>query len=785
MKEKSAEDIICPHCGFDSSKYTASEYQLPVYTKLSDGRYIIGKAIGSGGFGITYIAFDTRLKVPVAIKELFVTSKVRREHGRTVLMNTTESGIRQYEEIKRRFMQEARTMAELENIDGVVKVKDYFQQNDTAYIVMEYLNGMTLKELLQSKKKRMPLNEVMTLLKPIMDSLDKMHKAGIVHRDISLDNIMITKDGRVKLIDLGGEKRLGEFDDEDKTVAIKKSVYTPIEQILGKSSNIGPWTDIYALAVTIYRCICGRFPKEAGDRSNDKDIEKPSKLGVSIHKKQEETLLKALALDRKDRIQSIEQLQKGLSGEKKKSKIPVALAGIAGLAIVAAGGGFFWLQQSNQFVTIDGGTYVIANYQNPDLVLDVPQNYYESGTSLLLGTADSSNAQKFYVKKKDKDAYYISAVCSDHSVTSEKSDLVQATFSEDLAKEQSWYFESAGKGTYYIKSGDNKYITCENDSASENTNVVVADNKDSASAKWVLISTRLNEEDQVTPVKGMSIKKEDGVYQIIPIVNEEQRVTLNENSWNVQEDKLSIEQKIYITNTDDGVKITSAADERNLLDSDDNWKVIFVRRGSCYIENQEGKVLTLNTDDGSISLSDVNEKDDTYQRWYIESSELDVIELLYQAIERNPTCYIEDRKNYNVMSARNDSTQEGAMLQMTIDPHSVKSSEFTFNQIEYGKYEIVNNYTHKLITAVPEIDDSARLMDATGSENQIWTFESVGDGGYYLKSENGYYLGVDSEHNTSVICSRSVDDKNEYQWDLMIEAEDNEYWSITIPQENK
>lgn len=283
--------------------------------------------LGTGGFGITYIAFDTRLEIPVAIKELFVADKVKRKHGRTILMDTTENGIREYREMKRRFMKEAQTMAELENVEGVVKVKDYFTENDTAYIVMEYLDGKTLKEILEDNRKKMTVLQTVTLLEPVMHSLSKMHKAGIIHRDISLDNIMITKDRRVKLIDLGGEKRLGNYSDTDRTTAIKKSVYTPVEQILGKSSSIGPWTDVYALAVTIYRCICGTFPKAAGDRENDKDIEKPSRLGVRISKKQEEILLKALAIDRKNRIQTVDQLLAGLKEEKKTGKIPLIIAG--------------------------------------------------------------------------------------------------------------------------------------------------------------------------------------------------------------------------------------------------------------------------------------------------------------------------------------------------------------------------------------------------------------------------------------------------------------------------
>ena len=342
MKEKRNADEVCPYCGFDNRKYAPLDFQLSPYTTLSDGRYVIGKVLGTGGFGITYIAFDTRLEIPVAIKELFVADKVKRKHGRTVLMDTTENGIREYREMKRRFMKEAQTMAELENVEGVVKVKDYFTENDTAYIVMEYLDGKTLKEILEDNRKKMTVLQTVTLLEPVMHSLTKMHKAGIIHRDISLDNIMVTKDRRVKLIDLGGEKRLGNYSDADRTTAIKKSVYTPVEQILGKSSAIGPWTDVYALAVTIYRCICGTFPKAAGDRENDKDIEKPSKLGVRISKKQEETLLRALAIDQKKRIQTVDQLLAGLKEDKKNGKWPFIVAGLLAIGMVAV-----WVTKEN------------------------------------------------------------------------------------------------------------------------------------------------------------------------------------------------------------------------------------------------------------------------------------------------------------------------------------------------------------------------------------------------------------------------------------------------------
>lgn len=423
MKEKKDAEGRCPYCGFDNSQYQPKDFQLPPYTTLGDGRYVVGKVLGSGGFGITYIAFDMRLETPVAIKELFVADKVKRKQGRTVLMETTENGIREYKDIKRRFMQEAKTMAELENVEGVVKVRDCFNENDTAYIVMEYLDGKTLKEIRRENKQKMSMDQAIALFEPLMRSLSQMHKAGIIHRDISLDNIMVTKDGRIKLIDLGGEKRVGNYGENDRTTIIKKSVYTPVEQIMGKSSNIGPWTDVYALAVTIYICICGIFPKAAGERENDKDIKKPSEIGVKITPKQEEVLLKALAIDRKNRIQTVDQLLEGLKQEGKKPKkskgplgavIAIAAGILIGVAVKEKSGE--WIEKKDTTKTnseiemksdasvlenAEAGVwyYISSTYKDGIAVRSEPTGESEQLTRIPYGT-------EFYVEKTEKNWGY-------------------------------------------------------------------------------------------------------------------------------------------------------------------------------------------------------------------------------------------------------------------------------------------------------------------------------------------------------------------------------------------
>ena len=268
----------------------------------------------------------------------------------------------------------------------------------------------------------------------------------------------------------------------------------------------------------------------------------------------------------------------------------------------------------------------------------------------------------------------------------------------------------------------------------------------------------------------MNIEKADGTYQIIPISNEAQRVTVKDGLWNVQDDQQIVEQKVAIFNEDEGERIGSCLSGSALLGTEDTWKFIFVRRGSYYIQNQEGKVLTLDPNNGNISIEVLNEADDTYQRWYVEETEVGEYERLYRTLEKEDVFYIKNGTDIDMsyLSARNDSVQEGTMLQVTKDWDG-ESLQFSFKKIEDGKYEIVNNHSGKLVTAVPEVDNSARLMDENGSEGQIWSFENaMGTDGYeyyYLKSENGYYLGADLELGTTTLSERQEKTK-QFKWVL-------------------
>lgn len=258
----------CPVCGQEYGRIDAEAFALRPGTIL-EGKYLVGEMLGQGGFGITYIGFDLLLEQKVAIKEYFPmsTGMVSRENCSTVLWSSTmmqKSGV---EKGFDSFLKEARKMAKLGDIPGVVGVKSVFIQNETAYIVMDYVEGETLLKRLQ-REGPMEFHTCVALLKPIMQALALVHELGIIHRDISPDNIMMRKDGKLVLLDLGAAKDL-ELQREDGTVQssqlVAKHGFSPFEQY-GKTGQIGPRTDVYAMAATIYYCCTGKLPPSAVDR---------------------------------------------------------------------------------------------------------------------------------------------------------------------------------------------------------------------------------------------------------------------------------------------------------------------------------------------------------------------------------------------------------------------------------------------------------------------------------------------------------------------------------------
>lgn len=304
-------DSECPFCGNDFSEEIPSHHLIP--GTLLKNRFYIGLAIGEGGFGITYIGKDTVLGTKVAIKEYYPNSLVNRSNtvSPTVHTSSTEERKNFFTKGKQRFLKEAQTLAKFDNYPGIVTVKDFFEENNTAYIVMEYLDGITLKDHLKTNG-NLSYEQTINIIKPIMESLDKIHNAGLIHRDISPDNIMIADD-RVKLIDFGAARVFSGNENSSVSVMLKHG-YAPEEQYRTKG-NQGPWTDIYALCATIYKCITGITPDDANERVRNDELKAPSELGIDIPVKAELALLKGLSVLQENRYKRITDLIYGLVGD--------------------------------------------------------------------------------------------------------------------------------------------------------------------------------------------------------------------------------------------------------------------------------------------------------------------------------------------------------------------------------------------------------------------------------------------------------------------------------------
>lgn len=310
---------ICTLCGFDSNKnIEKAPHALPAGTILN-GRYIIGRVLGQGGFGITYTARDHQTGQLLAVKEFFPDSMAIRTGQTSVVPFSGERG-ENFSYGMESFLHEAETMAQFIGNDNIVRVYSYFEENGTAYFVMEYVDGMNVQDYLKSKGGRISFDEALEILLPIMDALSVVHEKGIIHRDVAPDNIYISKDGTVKLLDFGAARySLGNV--SRSLDVILKHGFAPKEQYKRRGRQ-GPYTDVYSLGATLYYAITGVRPDDAIERSDEDDMPYPSSLGTVITPQQEDVLLKAMAVNHEDRYQTVSEFQAAI--KKAASSDPVS-----------------------------------------------------------------------------------------------------------------------------------------------------------------------------------------------------------------------------------------------------------------------------------------------------------------------------------------------------------------------------------------------------------------------------------------------------------------------------
>lgn len=308
MQVNDSGSDTCPHCGYVNGTMQPEPYHMAAGTVLHD-RYLVGRVLGFGGFGVTYIGYDVMLRHTVAIKEYLPGEFSTRMPGHTRLTVYSGDKEEQFMAGKDKFLEESRKLIQFQNIPEIVHVFDCFEENDTAYIIMEYLEGQSLKAKLDHDG-RMPIDEALPIILDVLHALEAVHKKGILHRDVAPDNIFLTKEGQVKLIDFGAARYATTTHSRSLTVLIKPG-FAPEEQYRSRGDQ-GPWTDVYATAATLYKMITGITPDDALERSVNDRLKVPSRLHIKIGRNIENALMNALNVKVEGRTESAERFEEEL-----------------------------------------------------------------------------------------------------------------------------------------------------------------------------------------------------------------------------------------------------------------------------------------------------------------------------------------------------------------------------------------------------------------------------------------------------------------------------------------
>ncbi len=342
----------------DPGKLAGTGISLPAGTLLNN-RYVIEEVLGSGGFSITYTAWDKTLEMRTVVKEYMPNDILRRKDNTTeIILKYNEHALLFKEGIKN-FLKEARILARFTDNEGITGVMDYFDENNTAYIVMPYCRGITLKEWLQKKGGRLEYRECIELLIPVMKALAEVNKSGVLHRDISPDNIFITEKNKAVLLDFGASEVVSTAEGMmiQKTPSAMKHGYAPVEQYCYNGMQ-GPWTDVYAMAATLYHCLSGTVPPPSVKRMHKDETECLCSISSSVPGHVADAVEKALSLSPKDRFPDMDAFLLHLTLKKTRSKRYRVMRYAAGAMILAAGicAGYAISLLQNNDQTIYAGT---------------------------------------------------------------------------------------------------------------------------------------------------------------------------------------------------------------------------------------------------------------------------------------------------------------------------------------------------------------------------------------------------------------------------------------------
>ena len=306
---------ICPFCGNENTVRTNGDDELPEGTVL-DGHFLLGKVLGRGGFGITYLGYDINLQKKVAIKEFFPRGFcIRASQTYNVKSTAADDDSTIFSNGVDAFLKEARTLARFSS-PYIVHVTHYFREHGTAYIVMDYADGKTLKAEMKDNGGRLPTERVLKLMKPLMKELSLLHEQKVIHRDIKPDNLMLVHDREgehLLLLDFGSARTVISHNTGDLTGVVSYG-FSPVEQYSRRSQQ-GPYTDVYALCATIYNAITGTVPPASIERNVDKlPVPSFSEYGIKIPEETEKAIMHGLSVKSEDRTQTMKQLIQEIYG---------------------------------------------------------------------------------------------------------------------------------------------------------------------------------------------------------------------------------------------------------------------------------------------------------------------------------------------------------------------------------------------------------------------------------------------------------------------------------------
>ena len=337
MKPLTAEGR-CAYCGLQQDKYRPIPRCLRPGMCLRD-RYVLGRVLGEGSFGISYIAWDCLLDTVVAIKEYFPASLVSRhiseedEDTNVYIYEKRES--QKYQESLKKYLGEAKSLSAYYDLDGIVSVRDFFYANNTAYIVMGYVDGISVKEYVE-KNGPIEGEKFLRMLEPVIQSLAKVHQTGVLHRDISPDNMLLTRDEKLVLIDFGAARKENINMTRSMTVVFKRG-FSPEEQYRTRGQQ-GAWTDVYALCATAYYALTGKAPDESIQRVLEDDMPSLTEMtDVDLPMQQKRAFMKGRTVDFHHRYQTMDELYQGLYQQgRDKKHLGAWLAGAAALVCCVA-----------------------------------------------------------------------------------------------------------------------------------------------------------------------------------------------------------------------------------------------------------------------------------------------------------------------------------------------------------------------------------------------------------------------------------------------------------------